>query len=84
MTTWRQSPAPEVGSQRSQTENTRISTSPSQKPGIERPSRATPFATLSHQVFTFTAEMMPAGTPMRSEMSVAARPRVSELGSRWK
>src|SRR6185369_14507916 len=64
MTTWRQSPAPDVGSHRSQTENTRISTSPSQKPGIERPSRATPFATLSHQVLTFTAEMMPAGTPM--------------------
>jgi len=39
---------------------------------------------LSHQLFTFTAEMMPAGTPMSSEMSVAARPRVSELGSRWK
>ncbi len=84
MTTCRQSPAPEVGSHRSQTENTRINTSPSQKPGIERPSRATPLATVSHQLFTFTAEMMPAGTPMSSEMSVAARPSVSELGSRWK
>jgi hypothetical protein len=39
---------------------------------------------LSHQVFTFTAEMMPAGTPMRREMRVAASPRVSELGNRWK
>jgi len=35
-------------------------------------------------VFTFTAEMMPAGMPMSSEMSVAASPSVSELGSRWK
>src|SRR3989454_9248566 len=84
MMTWRQSPAPEVGSHRSQTENTRISTRPSQNPGIDRPSSATPFATLSHQLFTFTAEMMPAGTPMSREISVAARPRVSELGSRWK
>src|SRR5215467_7613832 len=40
MMTWRQSPAPDVGSQRSQTENTRISTSASQNPGIESPSRA--------------------------------------------
>src|SRR5206468_11955071 len=62
MTTCRQSPAPEAGSHRSQTENTRISTSPSQKPAIERPSSATPFATVSHQVFTFTPEMSPAGT----------------------
>src|SRR5438093_10225062 len=84
MTTCRQSPAPEVGSHWSQTENTRIMTSPSQNPGMDRPSRATPLATLSHQVFTFTAEMMPAGMPMRSEMRVAASPRVSELGSRWK
>src|SRR6266704_7150526 len=84
MTTCRQSPAPEVGSQRSQTENTRISTSPSQKPGIDSPSSATPLATLSHAVFTLTAEMMPAGMPMSSEMSVAASPRVRELGNRWK
>src|SRR5205823_3618190 len=84
MTTCRQSPAPEVGSHRSQTENTRISTSPSQKPGIERPSSATPFARVSHQVFTFTAEMMPAGTPTRMEIRVATRPSVKEFGSRWK
>src|SRR5438034_9839264 len=84
MTTCRQSPAPEVGSQRSQTENTRISTSPSQKPGIDSPSSATPLATLSHQLLTLTAEMMPAGTPMSTEISVAARPSVSELGKRWK
>src|SRR6266567_8854047 len=84
MTTCRQSPDPEVGSQRSQTENTRINTRPSQKPGIDSPSSATPLATLSHAVFTLTAEMMPAGTPMSREMSVAARPRVSELGNRWK
>src|SRR5437867_5018444 len=82
MTTWRQSPEPEVGSHRSQTENTRISTRPSQKPGIERPSSATPFATVSQPLFTFTAEMIPAGMPIRSEMSVAANPSVSELGSR--
>src|SRR5215467_4398566 len=84
MMTWRQSPAPEVGSQRSQTENTRISTSASQNPGIESPSNATPLARLSHQLLTLTAEMIPAGTPMSTEISVAARPRVNELGSRWK
>ena len=82
MMTCRQSPAPEVGSQRSQTEKIRISTSPSQKPGIDRPSRPTPLATLSHQLLTFTAEKIPAGTPMRSEINVAATPRVSEFGNR--
>jgi hypothetical protein len=41
-------------------------------------------ATLSHQVFTFTADTIPAGTPMSSEISVAARPSSSEFGSRWK
>src|SRR5438128_2360171 len=50
MTTLRQSPEPDVGSQRSHTENTRISTSPSQNPGIDSPSSATPFAALSHQL----------------------------------
>ena len=44
MITCRQSPAPEVGSQRSHTENTRISTRPSQKPGMDSPRRATPLA----------------------------------------
>ena len=84
ITTLCQSPAPEVGSQRSHTEKTRISTSPSQKPGIESPSKPTPLARLSHQLLTFTAERMPAGIPMSSEISVAASPSVSELGKRWK
>src|SRR5256886_17217571 len=80
--TCRQSPAPEVGSQRSQTENTRINTSPSQNPGIDSPSSAAPLATLSHAAVLLTAETKPAATLMHSEMSVAASQMGEEVGLR--
>jgi len=35
---------------------------------------------LSHQLFTFTAEMMPAGTPMSSEMSVRGETQGERVG----
>ena len=84
MTRLRQPPCPLVGSQSSQTENTRIITSPSQKPGTDRPSKAMILPTLSHALLTRTAEMMPAGMPITNEISVAASASSSELGSRWK
>src|SRR5260370_14469497 len=58
-----QPPCPLVGNQCSQTENTRIITSPSQKPGMESPSRATIFPKLSHLLSTRTADTMPAAIP---------------------
>src|SRR5690242_16525638 len=79
-----QPPCPLVGSQWSHTENVRIITNPSQKPGIDSPSKATTFPTLSHPLFTRTAEMMPAGMPIKNEIRVAASANSRELGSRWK
>ncbi len=80
----RQPPWPLVGSQPSHTENTRIITSPSQKPGTARPNRAITLPTLSQALLTLTAEMSPAGMPMTNEISVAASASSSELGRRWK
>ena len=80
----RQSPCPLVGSQCSQTEKTRIITSPSQKPGMDRPSKATILPRLSHPVLTLTADINPAGMPMRNEISVAAAASSSEFGNRSK
>src|SRR6516162_10701267 len=79
-----QPPCPLVGSQWSHTENVRIITKPSQKPGMDRPSRATIFPKLSHALFTRTADKIPAGMPMKNEMSVAASANCRELGKRWK
>ena len=84
MTRLRQSSLPPVGSHSSHTENTRISTRPSQKPGIDRPNSATILPTWSHALLTRTAESRPAGMPMRKEISVAASASCSELGRRWK
>src|ERR1700745_1831987 len=79
-----QPPCPLVGNQCSQTEKVRIMTSPSQKPGIDSPSKATTFPKLSHPLLTRTAEMMPPGMPMKNEIKVAASANSRELGSRWK
>ncbi len=65
-------PVPLVGSHRSHTENTRISTSPSQNPGTARPNRATTLPALSQAVLTLTADISPAGMPMMNEIRVAA------------
>ncbi len=80
----RQSPCPLVGSHSSHTENTRIITSPSQNPGMASPSRATTLPKLSQPLLTFTAEMSPAGMPMKKEINVAASANSRELGRRWK
>jgi len=45
-------PCPLVGSHSSHTENTRIITSPSQKPGIAKPNRAMILPKLSQPVFS--------------------------------
>src|ERR1700731_4686542 len=84
MIRFRQPPSPLVDSQWSQTEKVKIMTSPSQKPGIDSPSRATTFPKLSHPLLTRTAEMMPAGMPMKNEIKVAASANSRELGRRWK
>jgi hypothetical protein len=39
---------------------------------------------LSQTLFTLTAEISPAGMPMRNEIRVAASASSSEFGSRWK
>src|SRR5262249_29713199 len=79
-----QPPCPLVGNQCSHTEKIKISTSPSQKPGTDKPSNATILPTLSNPLLTRTAETMPAGMPMTKEISVAANANWSELGRRWK
>jgi hypothetical protein len=84
MIRWRQSPLPLVGSHSSHTENTRISTRPSQNPGIDNPSRATTLPKLSQPVLTRTPEISPAGMPIRNESRVAAAASSSEFGRRWK
>src|ERR1700720_354920 len=84
MIRFRQPPCPLVGSQWSQTEKVRIMTSPSQKPGIDNPSKAMILPKLSQALLTRTAEMMPAGMPIKKEISVAASANSRELGRRWK
>src|SRR5215471_20306837 len=75
-----QPPCPLVGSQCSHTENTKIMTNPSQKPGMASPNRATTFPRLSHPLLTRTAETMPAGMPMKKDSKVAASANSREFG----
>ncbi len=82
MIRFRQPPCPLVGSQPSQTENTRIITSPSQNPGTAKPNSAITLPKLSQALLTLTAEMSPAGMPITKEISVAASASSSEFGSR--
>ena len=77
-------PWPLVGSHCSHTEKTRISTSPSQKPGTARPNKAITLPALSQPLFTLTAEISPAGMPISNEISVAANPSSNEFGRRRK
>src|SRR5262249_39444944 len=79
-----QPPCPLVGNQCSHTENIRIITSPSQKPGTERPSKATFLPKLPQKLLPRRAEMRPAGMPIKKEISVAANANSRELGRRWK
>src|SRR6516162_3460503 len=79
-----QPPCPLVGNQCSQTENIKIITSPSQKPGTDKPSNATVLPKLSQKLLTRTAEMIPAGMPIKKEIRVAANANSREFGRRWK
>ena len=75
-------PEPDDGSQPRYTEKNRIMTSPTQKDGSDKPSRAKIFPALSHHWFTRTAAMMPLGMPTRSEKAMAARASIKECGNR--
>src|SRR5712691_13523846 len=77
-------PLPRTGSQPRSTPKTMISTRPTKNPGIDSPSRAIILPALSQVVPTFSAEIMPSGTPIASEIAKAANPSFSELGSRSK
>src|SRR6266540_271752 len=76
-------PLPSTGSQPRSTPMM-ISTRPTKNPGIDSPSRATILPALSQVVPTFSAEIMPSGTPIAIEITKAAKPSFSELGSRSK
>src|SRR5215472_16517918 len=84
MTKCCQPPCPLVGNQCNHTENIRIITRPSQNPGTDKPSSATVLPKLSQALLTRTAEMIPAGMPIKKEISVAASANSRELGRRWK
>jgi hypothetical protein len=77
-------PEPEEGSQPRYTENTRISTRPTQNCGSDRPSRAKILPALSQKRSTRTAARMPLGMPISSDRPIATAASSSELGRRWK
>ena len=56
--------------------------SPTQNDGIDSPSSAKIFPTLSHHRLTRTAAMIPVGMPTTSENTIAAPARRSECGRR--
>ena len=64
-------PAPKAGNQFSSTEKIRISSSPTQKPGIACPSIAKPLPMLSIQPPRCTADSTPSGTASAVENSNA-------------
>ena len=66
------SPRPPAGSQPSCTEKTRISISPSQKPGTDWPSSANTIATLSVFELRRIADSTPIGMAIVSERASAA------------
>ena len=72
-TTCRKLVRPEGGNQPSRTENSRISSSPSQNTGIEMPIRPRIMVKLSKKEYCFVAEMMPIGIPIRIAIVMAAR-----------
>src|SRR5262245_1128321 len=77
-------PLPSTGSQPSPIPKTMIRTSPTKKFGMESPSSAIALPALSHREFTFSAESIPNGTPSTIEIRKAAKPSLSEFGSRSK
>ena len=79
-----QVPMPAAGSQRSQTANRLIISSPMKKFGTDSPNIATILLMLSQIVSTLTAEIIPNGTPRTSEISRATKANRSEFGNRSK
>src|SRR5215475_3432997 len=75
-------PDPEEGNQPSETENSKISTRPTQNEGSERPSSENTLPALSQKPPTRTAARMPLGMPINSEKTMAAKASSSELGKR--
>ena len=75
---------PETGVQPSPTENVRISSSPHQKIGIEKPVSEAPITEQSHTVMRLTAAMTPAGSPMSSASSIAQTESSIVAGKRAK
>ena len=72
-TTWRKLVSPEGGNQPSRTENSRISSRPSQNTGMEIPISPRIIVKLSKKEYCFVAEMMPIGIPIRMAIVMAAR-----------
>ena len=72
---------PEVGSQRSSTEKTKISMMASQKLGIDWPSTATTLTDLSTHVLRFTAAATPRTMPITVLNTSAGAPDKSEFGN---
>src|SRR5918999_3120236 len=75
--------APELGSQLRYTDRVRMSMRPTQKLGSDSPRMAKILTKLSNQVLTRTAEKMPTGEPIRSEMVIATVAKSNEAGNRW-
>ena len=72
---------PDAGSQPSVTENRKMKRMPSQKFGVDSPHSAKRFTPTSHAVSFFTADITPAGMPMRSAMRIAIVASCSVTGS---
>src|SRR5262245_66354326 len=77
-------PLPRTGSQPSSMPKMMIKTMPTKKPGMDSPTSAIILPRLSHQVFTFSADSIPSGTPITMEMTKAEKPSLSEFGNRSK
>ena len=75
------SPIPAAGSHPSFTENSNTPMSPSQKPGMAAPIRATTVAVWSKNVYCFRADMIPAGTPITIAINTALLASIKVLGS---
>ena len=78
----RKVPLPEVGSQPSFTENSRIIMIPNQKWGMDSPNRAASMLTMSRREPLRTAETMPIGMETTSAMTMAASDSWRLAGSR--
>ena len=62
---------PDEGSQRNLTENSRISSKPSQNTGIDRPIMAKIMVIVSNTEYCLMADIIPHGRPMITAMIIA-------------